>query len=206
MSNNIEKFWDVCHERGVVSSLTGSPYLKLMDNTLNLMDHVIKGNKVLEIGPGLGYVTQGLYGDGMLVSCLDISKIALERVTPYCEKTYTVEELHTLPSDYFDLIICVNVVQHVPTDSLIKEIKHCMRSLKVGGVFVVEFVSCDYAEDTGLNASLEAVKGGVCCRTVAYMEKLFNELGGVCKLISDIKCDSSGITGCHTFHVKKESI
>ena len=202
MDINIKKFWDECHNKNIIDSLSGCGYDETID-FLKLRDYIIPGNNVLEVGPGLGYVTRGLYDHRLNISCLDISKPALIRVEKYCEKTYTISDLDKLPSNYFDIIICNNVIQHVPTDLLIEELRHCIRSLKVSGVFAVEFVSNDIIEDMGINPSLNDIKGGSLCRTPRYLEKLIEKVGGNCELVVDNKCNINVVKGCHVFHVKK---
>jgi len=202
LNPDVELFWDDCHNKNIVISLSGCGYDETID-FLKVRDYIISDNHVLEIGVGLGYVIRGLYENKLIVSGLDISKIALERVKNYCEATYLISELEKLPSDYFDLIICNNVIQHVATDLLIEELNHSIRSLKVGGIFAVEFVSNDVVEDMGSNPSLDTVKGGGCCRTPSYLESLIKAAGGVCTLVFDKKVDISIVKGHHVFHVKK---
>ncbi len=201
----VEKFWDDCHDKDIVVSLSGCGYDETID-FLKVRDYVISGNHVLEIVVGLGYVTKGFYENKLIVSGLDISEIALERVKNYCEATYLISELEKLPSDYFDLIICNNVVQHVTTDLLIEELSHSIRSLKVGGVFAVEFVSNDVVEDMGINPSLDAIESGRCCRTPNYLESLIKTVGGMCTLVFDKKVDISIVKGHHVFHITKGGV
>lgn len=199
----IEEFWDNNHRTKNIENLSGCAYDETI-NFLKLKDSIIPGNRVLEIGVGLGYVTKGLCENGLIVSGLDISKIALEVVNDYCEKVFTVDKLEEMPSDYFDFIICHNVVQHITTDVLIKELSHCIRSLRMGGIFAVEFVSTDTVDDTWND---KYVYGGGLpgfCRTPKYLEKLVKSVGGSCELVVDNKCNFGIVKGCHVFHVKRE--
>jgi len=187
----------------MLSDLSGCGYDETVD-FLKVRKWVVRGNHVLEIGVGLGYVTKGLHKNGLIVSGLDISSVALERVRNYCEQIFTVDELEKMPSNYFDLIICHNVVQHVPTDLLIEELKHCIRSLKLNGVFAIEFVSTDTVEDTW-NAQYKYSGSGLpsFCRAPNYMNKLINECGGICELVVDNKCSIGDVKGCHVCHVRR---
>jgi SAM-dependent methyltransferase len=202
MSNQIENFWNKCHDENVVASLSGCRYEETIE-FLKVTPLVFSGATVLEVGVGMGYVTQGLFNSGLKVSSLDISPVALERVRPFCEALYNTDNLGFLPSYYFDLIICNNVVQHVPTDTLVLEIKEIMRSLKFGGVMAVEFVSSDLFQDNGANPPLESIKGGVLCRTPEFLENIFNAFGGECRLVFDKKISIDILRGHHVFHVKK---
>lgn len=202
MSNTIRSFWNGSHNRKVLSDLSGCQYDETID-FLKVRPYVTPGNHVLEIGVGLGYVTKGLYDNGLIVSGLDISEVALEQVKQFCEQVFTTDELEKLPSDYFDCIICHNVVQHVPTDLLIEELRHCIRSLKSTGVFALEFVSSDIAGDTW---NVNYIYGGGLpgfCRTPEFLERLINGLGGECEMVVNNKCDIGGVKGCHVFHVRR---
>jgi SAM-dependent methyltransferase len=201
---DIKSFWDRSHDKKILSDLSGCGYDETVD-FLKVRELAARGNYVLEIGVGLGYVTMGFYEDGLVVSGLDISSVALERVKNYCERVFTIDELEKIPSDYFDLIICHNVVQHVPTDILRNELKHCIRSLKSNGVFAVEFVSTDIAEDTW-NVQYKYPGHGLpgFCRTPNYMKNMIDECGGVCELVVDNKCNIGAVKGCHVVHIRRK--
>jgi SAM-dependent methyltransferase len=199
---DIKTFWNGSHARKVLSDLSGCQYDETI-NFLKINPFITVGNRVLEIGVGLGYVTKGLYDSGIIVSSLDISNVALERVKQYCEAIYIADDLEKLPSDYFDCIICHNVVQHIPTDLLIEEFKHLIRSLKSDGIFAVEFVSANNVDDTW-NVQYK-YNGGLpgFCRTPEYLEKLIENVGGRCELVVDNKCNIGEVKGCHVFHIRR---
>lgn len=203
MTDDMRLFWNKSHSKKVLSDLSGCQYDETID-FLKVRDWAVRGNHVLEIGVGLGYVTKGLYENGLLVSGLDISEVALERVKDCCEQIFTTEELEKIPSDYFDLILCHNVVQHVPTDVLKEELRHCIRSLKINGVFALEFVSTDKIEDTWTPQYSYSGRGlpGF-YRKPEYLEKLVNGVGGSCELVVDRKCNIGEVKGCHVFHVRR---
>ena len=201
-NTDVGKFWDVCHNKDVVVSLSGCGYDETID-FLKVRDRIVPGHNVLEVGVGLGYVTKGLYENKLSVSALDISDVALKRVKNYCESTYLVDDVEKLPSDYFDIIICNNVVQHVRTDLLIKELNNLIRSLKLGGVFSVEFVSSIGLEDNGQAPSYDEIVGGGLCRTPKFLAGLIETAGGKCTLVFDKKVDIGIVKGHHVFHVRK---
>ena len=104
---------------------------------------------------------------------------------------------------YFDIIICHNVVQHIPTDLLILEFTHLLRTLKTDGVFALEFVSSGSKDDGGLNVNYSGQDTGRYCRTPEYLENLINNVGGKCEMVVNYEIHNSEITGCHVFHVRK---
>jgi len=203
-------FWNNCHSKELKESICGfyenGKYFTTFERTiefLQLKPYIKPGLHVLEIGVGIGKTTKGFYDKGLIVSGLDVSDVALSKVKRYCENVYTTSELDKLPSDYFDIIICNRVVQHVPTDLLIEELKHCMRSLKNDGIFAIQFVSNDVKEDMGLNCSIHNIKAGTCCRTPEYLEKLISRFGGECELVFDAVSGTGVVKKNHVFHVRK---
>jgi 2-polyprenyl-3-methyl-5-hydroxy-6-metoxy-1,4-benzoquinol methylase len=197
----IKAYWDNAYKNNYEGDLSGCKY----DETIKFLqvDKILKsGDKVLEIGPGMGYVTKGLYENAFTVSTLDISDIGLEWVGPYCERLYNLENIEELPSDYFDVIICHNVIQHIPTYLLVKELPHVISSLK--GVFAVEFISSDLAEDTGIIVDCDA-NVGFYCRTPEYFGKMINSFGGDYKIVFKNESDiAEHIIGSYVFHVTKK--
>lgn len=201
MESNIISFWENCHKREIEEFLSGSKYDEII-SFLKVDQLIEKDSKVLEVGVGFGYVVQGLHDFGAIVSALDVSYEVLSKVEDICEYVYSVEDVYKLPSNYFDCIMCVNVVQHVPTDLLKEELKHCIRSLKENsGVMAVEFVSANDTEDLGLNASEAFIKNGYCCRAPDYFIRMVEELGGVCDIVSSKDCDINGVHAWHVAHI-----
>lgn len=207
---NAKSFWNNCHHRELKESVCGfyenGRYFTTYERTIEFLqiEQYIKPSlRVLEIGVGLGTVTKGFYNDGLIVSGLDISEIALSKVKNYCENVYTIDELDKLPINYFDIIICNRVVQHVPTDLLLKELKCCMYSLKAGGVFAIQFISSVALEDAGANATIKNIKAGTCYRTPSYLESIINTFGGKCEMVLDIASNLGNAVRNHVFHVRK---
>jgi SAM-dependent methyltransferase len=160
---------------------------------------------VLEIGCGLGYVTKG-FSEVVNISVLDISQAALDRVRPICKKVYHIDEVDTLPSDYFDLIICHNVVQHVPTVPLKIELANAIRSLKTTGIFAVEYVWADEIDDDGVDFEPASATAGHLCRSDKFMSELVQELGGTCEISRTNRVPKHRkIHGLTVLHIKKDS-
>lgn len=199
-AEEIGQYWDTAHSNDYEGDLSGCKY----EETINFLQIDIKtGDKVLEIGPGMGYVTKGLYENGCVVSALDISDVGLRRVEQYCERLYSVRAVELLPDSYFDIIICHNVIQHVPTYLLEKELPCIIKSLKDTGVFAVEFISSDLSEDTGTITEFDANIGHY-CRTPEYFGKLIIRFGGDYKMIFKNEGPiAEHVNGCYVFHITK---
>jgi dTDP-4-dehydrorhamnose reductase len=179
MDHNRE-FWNRQHNQDNVRTLSGCSFDATVD-FLNVRKLIAPGMKVLEIGCGLGYVTKG-FAKIADISVLDISDSALDRVRSVCESVYHINDVESLPSEYFDLIICHNVVQHVPTAPLRKELEHAIRSLKPRGTFALEYVWGDSIEDDGVDFDPAWATAGHLCRSDDFMTQLIQDLGGFCKI------------------------
>lgn len=203
MQYNNQNFWEHQHSINNVRSLSGCTYNDTVD-FLNVKDLIFPNMQVLEIGCGLGYITQE-FAKTAKISVVDISRTALDRVRPWCENVYLVDDINTLPSDYFDLIICHNVVQHVPTDLLKIELANAIRSLKSTGTFAVEYVWSNFIEDNGVNFVLSEATTGHLCRSDKFMINLIQELGGTCEISRTNPVPRHKlIHGLTVLHVKKD--
>jgi len=199
----IESFWNECHKNEALMYLSGCTFDETV-NFLQVPDKAKPGISVLEIGVGMGYVTKGFFELGATVDCLDISLVALSRVQGYCRKTYHVAEIKNLADNCYDLVVCHNVVQHMPTVDLRAELTEVIRALKSDGVLAIEFVSSDKAADTGANPTPKEVAAGALCRTPEFMMNLVRECGGSSELVYSAKVDNPVVTGVHVLHVFRE--
>ena len=197
IKNERTQIWQNSHNANDKFALSGCEYDETI-NFLQLGEFIKKNISVLEIGIGFGYITKTLYDMGVNISALDISKIALNRVKHFCENVYTLDDMSNLPTDHFDVIICRNVIQHIPNEILVDELENIMRSLKNGGVFAVQFVSTKNSND---------ITGGIGCffRTPKQLECILSKFGGICDLIVDSNDLNLGVVnGSHVFHVTKK--
>lgn len=203
INHNVKNFWETKHKVKDKAALSGCFYEETID-FMCLNAYVSKGKRVLEVGVGLGYVTKGLFEVEALVSALDISDTSLERIKDYCEALYTLDELYSLPTDCFDVIICNNVVQHISTDLLTEELKVLINSLNKDGVFAVEFVSNKGFSDNGQEPSVEEIKNGGLCRSPEFLESLINDVGGKCETVFSKEVDLGIVQGHHVLHIRRK--
>jgi len=219
MENNREETWEYMHKEDNLGALSACGYQETLDY-LRVNDILKAGDKVFEVGVGMGYVTKGLRERGFLVSGCDISQTGLERVRPYCEGVYNLEDLESIPSNTFDVILCNHVAQHMPTPLLSYEMFHFIRILKKSGVLAVKSVAIGTIEDTGDDPELviqhrkiPRPDGKLKCdesigcfgRTATCFTKIIDRCGGVAKLVINEPCNVWCITETHIFHITKKS-
>ena len=195
-------FWDTQHRIQNTQTLSDSSFEQMVDG-LALSSLLFPKMRILEIGVGIGKATEQMRERNYKVSALDISMRALHNVRRFCEKIYTVNRIEFLPSDYFDLIVCCNVVQHTPTKILEIQINECMRALKSTGTFVIQFVSCGPVDDLGAVVDPNESELGCYGRSAHFMERLFATYDGVCSIVSAAKVNIPPVTDSYVFHVTK---
>jgi 2-polyprenyl-3-methyl-5-hydroxy-6-metoxy-1,4-benzoquinol methylase len=109
----------------------------------------VKGLKVLEIGPGLGDLTQLLIGAGAQVYVADLVPSYLNQLQKFNCKKILADAQNLTIIDYFDIVIACDVIEHVlrPADLLIS----INRSLKSGGYL---YLRCPQLESLNTYSNL----------------------------------------------------
>jgi len=128
------QWWDGHHTTNDKQYLTGTTLAQYTE-IFEVSELVEKGKRFLEIGVGKGFAIRDLVALGKEVEALDISQVALDKVSKIAKTHITPT---TLPSNSFDVIIMHLVAQHVNTATLTKLLKHAIRSLNYGGVLLLQ--------------------------------------------------------------------
>jgi 2-polyprenyl-3-methyl-5-hydroxy-6-metoxy-1,4-benzoquinol methylase len=101
-----------------------------------------KGDQVLSIGAGCGIVEKMLKEWGAEVTVVDF-EAGIERWSSYFSflgiKTYSanlIKDKLNLPYNYFDMLLCSEIVEHIP-QSPQEQLQNVNGHIKIGGVVVV---------------------------------------------------------------------
>lgn len=107
------------------------------------MSPIKPGERVLDIGCGVGTWSVRMAEQGAQVLGVDISAAMIDMAEPHAGVEYRVAAAHELdcPDRYFDLVVSVTVLQHI-TDP--EELKRALRNLRrmlkdSGRFFVLEY-------------------------------------------------------------------
>ena len=116
---------------------------------LNYIDQrsPVAGKKVLDVGCGGGILSEGLAARGATVSGIDVGEAPLSVAELHKKESgfdidyrlTTIEELAEQEPESYDIIACMEMLEHVPDPSSI--IKACSKALKPGGMIYFSTIS-----------------------------------------------------------------
>jgi hypothetical protein len=169
----VADWWNRAHKSKQVRWLSDYPGEEVWKR-LDVENLLVPEAAVLEIGVGTGRSAVALKGRGCKVSALDISSVALERVSSFAE-CYLPEQ--QLPSGAFDVAMSHLVAQHMTDADLLAQIRAVVASLKPMGVFAMQFSDHADGQEHLHDESSLCVKLGEVCRSPREMEKLASAAG-----------------------------
>jgi len=203
----LQAYWrkhHVIHNHHVLSGNTG----KTTWDHLKVADKIVSGSHILEIGPGLGYSTVAAVNKGVHVSIMDIVPEAFECVKDIVEHTY-LDGVDELPEQYFDLVISHNVSCHQSDDTLRKQIRTVVRSLKPDRVFALGVAGnglAPWPKDFQPKCEIDVLEAGAMMRNEDKIKQIVSDAGGqitrICRGISTV----NNYIYSYVVHIKKDKI
>ena len=107
----------------------------------------LKDKKVLDVGCGGGLLCESLYDFGAIVTGIDAAGPGIEVAKIHAQKNNknikyfekTAEELNKEYIEYYDVVTCLEVLEHVPDPKSL--IKTCVQLLKPGGLLFLSTIN-----------------------------------------------------------------
>lgn len=107
----------------------------------------LKDKKELDVGCGGGLLCESLYDFGAIVTGIDAAGPGIEVAKIHAQKNNknikyfekTAEELNTEYIEYYDVVTCLEVLEHVPDPKSL--IKTCVQLLKPGGLLFLSTIN-----------------------------------------------------------------
>ncbi|MGZ5435807.1 MAG: class I SAM-dependent methyltransferase [Pyrinomonadaceae bacterium] len=204
-AESVAQWWNKCHstDRNFSFWLTGSRGPEVW-SSLKIEDRIGPNQTVLNIGVGEGHCTRGLSERGCQVHALDISPMALAKISNCVVKTWLPSQLEEIPSDTFDLAISHLVTQHMSDTLLDQQLREVVRSLNAGGVFAMQFAYRLSGNEEEIEQSEASSKNGGICRSLETMRSLVAGAGGRIVWSEKIGTFPEFDSGWHAIHIQKE--
>lgn len=138
---------------------------------------------LLDIGAGYGYIERLISQKGRTIKLYgnDISPNAVKQLQRRFKGDFRVESLYRLryPAQFFDLVMLLEVLEHVPPTKTFALLKRIKQLLKPGGYIIISVPS---------NEGLEQMKGNPNGHTRTYTRELIKaELEAIGFTIKNVK-------------------
>lgn len=138
VADNSGRFWDEKHKVEGESQIKSPMVL----DRLSTVESWLRGisGKALDVGFGYGHIEQRLQDLSTVEFFgIDVSVFSVRNAKKRFRGSFKRGNILDIrfPKDHFDILICLEVLEHIPTVKTFKALNECRRVLKRGGAFIV---------------------------------------------------------------------
>lgn len=118
--------------------------------------HLIKNKQgnLLDIGVGQGYLEE-LYANKskLNIFAIDISDTVIKRLSKKYKGQFKKQSVYDMNfnNNYFDVIVILEVLEHIPPSKIFNVLKHINKLLKRGGLLIVSVPTNEGLENMSIN-------------------------------------------------------
>ena len=187
----VARFLDAAfaHQRGVGGRITRlRPYICPFEEVLRRMPAVEEGaGRVLDVGCGVGIMSALAAGPGKARSVVgfDVSQRAIDvargiQVPGACSMTFHALPAGTFPEGEFDMVLCIDVLHHVPPAVQNEFLRQTCQHVAAGGLLIFKDISPKpwWKAQANRLHDLIMARQWVHYRREAEIVGMLNELGG----------------------------
>jgi len=195
-------FWEDVHKKKRVRYLSPNrPDFNI--KILEIEQLLLKDITYLEVGIGQGSLLKEINKKTKNCYAVDISKTSLMLSKKYIKRGWLNTELFNLPHNFFDLITCLLVFQHIDDKELKNHLYHIIPSLKTDGIYACQFAFGlnDYEIFNNKYFCEEQLQKGLSFRTLDKMVNLIQIFNGKITIKGFHKFEN---IGWYILHISKK--
>lgn len=167
--------WNAAHAAHHEGALSGSlPEEVLSHHQISYIIH--PRLVILDIGVGLGGMSEYLHSQKCTVDALDVADEAEQTVKQFIRRFYVAENIQNLPMKEYDLALSMIVAQHMCERNLRKQIYYVFRSLKPNGLFSLHLAGATEGPLNNLPDEIPVGMDGAMCRDPEYALAIIHDV------------------------------
>ena len=134
---NQDKMWDYYQTEGLDNFAPAAPRLSFLFRRARREARRASGPRVLNIGVGSGWLERRCLEEGWETYSLDPSEAAVRKLEGSGVRG-TVGRIEDIPheDDFFDIVFCSEVLEHLPPPQARRAVREVARVLKTSGVLL----------------------------------------------------------------------
>lgn len=153
---NTSKFWNKLIDTKQGDLINSPVYLEKCNYVLNSLRH--NNGRLLDVGVGYGHIENQLLMNktNLEMFGIDIAQASINKFKKIGKNNFKIGKVTNIPfkNNFFDVVILLDVLEHIPFKDSKKSLSEIHRVLKRKGKFIISVPLNDTAKDRILNGHL----------------------------------------------------